>query len=316
MRTKTNTLIILLAALLISTPSFAKLYKWVDANGKISFSDKVPPSESRREREELNEHGRTIAIKDAAKTPEQIEQYKKIVALQKTQEKLLKAQLAKDNALLKTFQSEQDIDTLANSKFEMIKSHITIAQGQSDTLKKQLLLHQKAAANFERAGEKIPAKNVSNIESAQSQFDKNQREIDQFNQQQVDLSEQLVNDKTRFKILKSQPSATANIHSDTIPSLELGELPCNANNCDALWEKAQGFIAQQGAPILFTSESLALTKKPTLSKNRGLSLTKLKSDEQTIITLDIRCADSKGGKETCKNEETTRLIKSFNQLGD
>lgn len=70
----------------------------------------------------------------------------------------------------------------------MIKSHITISQGQSDTLKKQLLLHQKAAANFERAGKIIPAKNVSNIESAQGQFDKNQREIDQFNQQQVDLS--------------------------------------------------------------------------------------------------------------------------------
>jgi len=313
---KKNHLLILIL-ILFTLPNGAiagKLYKWVDENGKISFSDKVPPKDARREREELNETGRTIAVKDAAKTPQQIAQLKKIVALQQTQETLLQTQLAQDAALLKTFRSKEDIDALAKSKLEMIDSHISIADGQSEILKKQLILHQKAAANFERSGKAIPKKNVSNIESAQSQFDKNQHEIADFKRRKSQLAEQLANDKSRFHTLKTQSTETPRIHSETIPSLLLGELTCSTPSCDVLWAKAVSFIDKAGTKITYRSDNLILTKTPKLSKDRGISLTKIEDKNHTTVALDIRCADSKGGKATCKNEKTTQLVNEFNQL--
>ena len=73
--TKNYLLILTIILFSLSNSAIAgKLYKWIDENGEVSCSDKVPPKESRREREELNEKGRTIAVKDAAKTPEQIQQ--------------------------------------------------------------------------------------------------------------------------------------------------------------------------------------------------------------------------------------------------
>ena len=157
--TKNTFLILIITVLTFSNAANAgKLYRWVDENGKVSFSDKVPPKASRLEREELNEKGRTIAIKDAAKTPEQLQQLKKLNALKKQQAELLQKQVAQDEALLKTFQSEADIDALANSKFDMVDSHISIASSQSETLKKQLITHQQSAAEFERSGKKMPAK--------------------------------------------------------------------------------------------------------------------------------------------------------------
>lgn len=313
---KKNILLLLSIFFFISSSSAiaGKLYKWVDKNGKVSFSDKVPPEESRREREELNEEGRTIAVKDAAKTPEEIQRLKKIVALQKVQKELLQSQLAKDSALLKTFRTEEDIDTLANSKFEMIDSHITIATSQSETLKKQLILHQQAAANFERSGKKIPQKNLSNIESAQAQFDKNQREISEFGLQKIQLRKQLTADKLRFNTLKTQSPEAPNINSETIPSLFLGELKCNKDTCDTLWGKASSFISNSGAIITYQSDKLILTKTPRLSKDRGFSLTKVYNEHDVNIILDIRCADSKGGKATCKNKQTAELTEAFNQL--
>jgi len=313
--TKKNILILSIFLFTLSSSAIAgKLYKWVDENGKISFSDKVPPEESRREREELNEEGRTIAIKDAAKTPEQIQQFKRIAALQKNQQALLETQLALDSALLKTFRSEEDIDSLAKSKLEMIDSHITIATGQSETLKKQLILHQKAAANFERSGKKIPQKNLSNIESAQEQFDKNQREITEFDLQKIQLSKQLAKDKLRFNTLKTLSTETPSIHTGTISSLFLGELKCNEGDCEPVWGKALSFITNAGAIITYRSDKLILTKKPRLSKDRGFSLTKVNNKDGLNIILDIRCADSKGGKATCKSKQTAQLIEAFNQL--
>jgi len=193
MNKKSRALLLSLSLIFIfSTPTIAgKLYRWVDENGKVSFSDKVPPKYSRKEREELNEMGRTIAVKDAAKTPEQIKIFQRITQLRKVQQALLDKQREKDSALLKTFQTEADIDALAKSKSEMIKSHITIASGQSAILKKQLIVHQKVAANFERSGKEISQKTLDNIASAQAQFDKNQHEISQFNLQKKQLSEKL-----------------------------------------------------------------------------------------------------------------------------
>jgi len=294
--------------------SAGKLYRWVDENGRISFSDKVPPKYARKEHTQLSETGRTIAVKDAAKSTEQLALLKKINALQKTQQKLLAAQLAKDAALLKTFQSTSDIDALANSKSEMVQSHIVIASGQSATLKKQLILYQSVAANFERKGKKISKKSLDNIASARSQFDKNQREISEFEAQQKHINEQLLKDKARFEVLTKQGREKPSIHRETIPSLILGALPCSPNNCEMLWEKAQQFIQQQNAIVVYSSDELLLTKKPKLGKDRGLSLTKLQQNGQTTIMLDIRCANSPIGKRTCKDDVNRQLSESFQQL--
>jgi hypothetical protein len=78
---------------------------------------------------------------------------------------------------------------------------------------------------------------------------------------------------------------------------------------------AAEFISQKDAIVIFTSDNLVLTKTPRLSKDRGLSLTKVQSETSDLITLDIRCADSKGGKATCKNAQTAQLVDEFNQLG-
>ncbi|MEH6502338.1 MAG: DUF4124 domain-containing protein [Cycloclasticus sp.] len=317
--TKNIFLILAIVALTVSNFAYAgKLYRWVDENGKISFSDKVPPKESKRERDELDEKGRVIATKDAAKTPEQIQQLKRINDLQATKAKLLKAQLAQDSALLKTFQTKADIETLAKSKFDMIDSHITIAMGQSATLKNQLISQQQAAANFERRGKQIPEKTVSNIQSAKGQFDKNQNEIVNFKLQKKALEEQLSKDKLRFKILTTLSKETPSINTKTTPNLTLGEIACKANGCRDLWQKASDFVAQQeNTRITFTSDYLLLTAIPTFSRARGLSLTKINDDDgRTKILFDVRCANSKGGKETCKSEQTARLIEEFNRLDD
>jgi len=292
---KNHFALFMLCILLFSNPAFAgKLYKWVDENGEVSFSDKVPPKDARREREELNERGRTIAIKDAAKTPEQIQQLKKITALKITQQQLLETQLKQDAALLRTFQSTLDIDALAASKSGIIDSHIAIAIKQSDSLKKQLLVQQKAAAQFERSGKNIPAKTISNIESAQAQYDRNQLDISDFKLQKEQLAIQQAADKKRFNTLKSS-SKNPTLDDDSIPSLMLGELNCDIGHCKKLWQEASNFISRKSANII-------------------LSVTKIVGSEKTNIVLDIRCANSKGGKATCKNEQTTQLVGEFNAL--
>jgi len=291
-----------------------KLYKWVDESGNISFSDKVPPQDSRRKTEVLNKEGRVVDIKDAAKTPKQIMLLKEIKELQKVQKKLLKEQLKRDSALLKTFKRESDIDALANSKFKIIRSNISIALSQLEISKEQIALHQKSAAQFERQGKSIPKKIIKKINSSQAQLSKSQQDIVNLKQQEKRIAEQQTHDHDRLRSLQSLKSDGIEIHSDTVPNLLLGRLPCTPKNCNQLWEKANTFIATQGPTTTFSSSTLRLTKTPTFSKDIGLSLTKLKKENSNSIILDIRCANSKGGKTTCQSKKTASLIEAFNRL--
>ena len=315
---KTHHILLILLLSLLSIQAFAdKLYRWKDAQGNFYYSDQVPAQNASLEHTQLSESGRILTIKEAAKTPEQLQQLEKIEALQQVKKALLKKQLAEDSALLKTFQSLADIDAQVNGKINMLDSHIKITKSQSKTLKDQLITYQGHAANFERSGKKIPAKTLKNIASAQQQFDKNKAEVNTFKLQKQQLSLQQKEDKKRFKLLEQTPSKSLEIYQAGVHSLALGELSCQLQSCYKLWDKAKDFVKKNAqSKIIFESDHLLLTAPPKRNSERTLALTANKINDTTYITLDIMCINSLKGQLTCKNQQTLNLIQHFNQLGN
>jgi hypothetical protein len=313
---KLITILLMLAIIVASTHAIsAKLYRWKDANGEIYFSDKVPPSDAKKERTTLNESGRAISIKDAQKNPQEIAQLKKINALKKAQKVSLKKQLAEDSALLKTFQSTDDIESLTKGKLEMLDSQVKIISSQSTTLKNQLINYQKNAANYERSGKKISKKTISNITSAQNQYDKNLSEIVELKQKQTTLLKQLESDKTRFKLLEKKPINEPFVYSSGTPSLALGTLICKEGSCPTLWSKAKIFIETRAdTRITFESNTLVLTSSPKQSSDKTLTLFAQENSKVTVITLDIRCENNIKGRNICKDQEAHQLAEAFNNL--
>ena len=47
------------------------LYKWVDENGEIRYTDRMPQSASKRQHQTLNDQGIVINTKEAAKSSEE-----------------------------------------------------------------------------------------------------------------------------------------------------------------------------------------------------------------------------------------------------
>ena len=313
---KLITILLMLIIIAASTHAIsAKLYRWKDANGEIYFSDKVPPSDAKKERTTLNESGRAISIKDAQKNPQEIAQLKKINALKKAQKVSLKKQLAEDSALLKTFQSTDDIESLTKGKLEMLDSQVKIISSQSTTLKNQLINYQKNAANYERSGKKISKKTISNITSAQNQYDKNLSEIGELKQKQASLLQQLESDKTRFKLLEKKPINEPYVYSSGTPSLALGTLTCKNSSCPTLWNKAKAFVETRAdTKISFESNALVLTSSPKQSSDKTLTLFAQENNKTTVITLDIRCVNNIKGRNICKGREAHQLTEAFNNL--
>ena len=61
------------------TPAAAKLYKWVDEDGNVFYSDQIPPEQSTKRHQILDERGVVRESVRRAKTPEEIEEIRKPV---------------------------------------------------------------------------------------------------------------------------------------------------------------------------------------------------------------------------------------------
>ena len=58
----------------VFSSAHAGFYRWVDDDGTIHYSDSLPPKESQRKQDILNEHGRTVKSIAAPKTLGELEE--------------------------------------------------------------------------------------------------------------------------------------------------------------------------------------------------------------------------------------------------
>ncbi|HED17334.1 MAG TPA: DUF4124 domain-containing protein [Gammaproteobacteria bacterium] len=152
--------IVLTAALLGSNmvDSHAEkiMYRWVDENGKVFYSDQVPPSESKQERAILNRQGRKIDTLERAKTQEEFAEAKRQAILAEERRKRDAALAAYDRMLRKTYHEEEDLFHRRDSNLQTIDNLIQIAQSTIESQTSELQKLQNRAADFERNGRFAP----------------------------------------------------------------------------------------------------------------------------------------------------------------
>ena len=142
------------AALCIATGSAvaAPLYKWVDEDGQIRYSDRLPPTQVRKEHQQLNSQGVVVTTKEAAKSEEQIAaeaEAKRQQELQAAEQaRLDELQHKKDQVLLLTFSSENELTLARDDRLEVLDSVIRLITNSIEKTQTQLSeLEASAEAN-------------------------------------------------------------------------------------------------------------------------------------------------------------------------
>lgn len=310
----------LLTALLIinSHALFANnLIRWVDETGKVHYSDQVPPSKSKLRRETLNKQGYVVKITEAAKTREQRELDRKLKKLRKRMEKIVSKKKSRDQVLLTSFRSVEDIRQRLYEKLWALTTLQNIAQGNLKRVKKQLQSQRKLAAAHERDGREVPENLLKSIESTDGQIKLAQFEMakliekKQLEQKNYDV------DIDRF-IYLTQPRDGQYISPDDQPELiadtDLGLFICkNEKQCDDAWDYAYTYVNKKSTTkIDIAAENLTMSYAPAKDSDMSVSVAKLRSDDEpTKIFLDIRCRKSLAGDLLCSNSKASDIRSAF-----
>jgi len=201
--------ILLLAAVALPvTDALAQqLYRWVDENGVVHYGDRVPPEYADRDRAILNPHGVVIATEEGALTKEELE------ALQRQREQEAaalnaRAEIARrDRMLLETYLSVADIESLRDSRLEMLESQVTVTQIYLADLNERLTKLRADAARYKPYSDRedapeIPEQLAREIENVETSIASYEQTIERTRDEQARLRAQFDSDIERFKQLK------------------------------------------------------------------------------------------------------------------
>ena len=188
--------------LLTSHPLMAsELFRWVDENGAIHYSDQIPPSQAKQPRAELAPDGRTTRKINVFKSKEERLREQQALIEQLRQKRLREKEIAQDRALLTTFSSLDEIDALYANRLRDLDSY---TESNRRKLKKTRDLLEKTIKRriwYQARDYTVPRQVATNIKEYKQQIATYELLIARNTKKRAKLEKQFAHDKSRFKLL-------------------------------------------------------------------------------------------------------------------
>ena len=170
---------------------------WTDKSGQRMCGDRVPPEYAGQKRE-LMQGGRVVGTVSAAKTPEEIAEEKR--KKQEAEEAQKRADY--DRALLETFRSAKDIESMRDERIALLDSRIYAAEKNSATTDKTLETLRARAAARTKDGKQIDAKLAQQIKQYERDQKQNQRSIERNTKERAEIERKFNADLARYYELR------------------------------------------------------------------------------------------------------------------
>ena len=170
---------------------------WTDKSGQRMCGDRVPPEYAGQKRE-LMKDGRVVGTVSAAKTPEEIAEEKR-----KKQEAVEAQKRADyDRALLETYRSAKDIESMRDERIALLDSRIYAAEKNSATTDQTLATLRGRAEALTKDGKKVDAKLAQQIKQYERDQKQNRRSIERNTKERADIELKFNADLARYYELR------------------------------------------------------------------------------------------------------------------
>jgi len=301
--------------------AFAKqIYRWVDENGNVLFSDQIPPQHAKHRRESLNQNARVIEVVDKQKTKAQRDLEKRLARLRKQQEEIIRKQKIRDKVLLTTFRSTDDMESALKGKMLTLDGQRKVMRSNLFRLEKQRKQQQQRAAQHERDGRKTPEKLLEDIVASKDQITRMSDEVAKQDEKKKRVRKKLESEIARYVFLTQSRAKYKDLSRESAQSkaeVELGLYFCaTIKICDKAWLHAKEFVYTYSATEFYIeSDQLIMSQEPEKRKDYSLSVSRQKGkDNKQQLFLDIRCHHSSVGRDLCQGEEIRRIRHLFSDF--
>ena len=185
------------------------LYKWIDEDGQIRYSDRLPAAQVRKKHHQLNTQGVVLNTTEAAKSEAELAAEAaaklKLEKEQAIQARLDEEQNKKDQVLLLTFSNEKELGLARNDRIEVLDSVIQLIS-KSIIATQQTLDELQASAdeNYLSQGKEVPGGLAQKIEHFTRKKESRSAQLDSKMLEKEKINEQYEIDLARYRLLKAE----------------------------------------------------------------------------------------------------------------
>ena len=122
----------------------AKVYRWVDAQGVVHYSDQIPVDQAPADRQVLNQYGVPVRSEQGAMSQAELDAEKRAAA----EREAARAAAERDAVLLSTYLSVDEIEALRNRRMELMQGQISLTENYLLSLNERREKLQKEASAF------------------------------------------------------------------------------------------------------------------------------------------------------------------------
>lgn len=183
-----------------------RLYKWVDANGKVQYSDKPPMQPAEKGMTEINSRGMVVKQIEGALTPEQKAAREAAAEQKKLDDQKLAEAKRRDRALADSFNNVREIDAIRDRNLEQVQASIKSDQQRLDATNRRLDVFEKQVSAMEAKKKKVPDDLRADIDSTKAEAVKLAANMKKKQDEIQQIKDKAEADKQRLVELKG-PSA-------------------------------------------------------------------------------------------------------------
>lgn len=180
-----------------------KVYRWVDENGDVHYSDSIPAKYRDRPKDVLDDTGITIGMIEGKKTEEQLEQARIEKEIREAKEKQLQA----DRALLATYLSVDEIVMHRDRRVELFQAQSRVTELYLRNLERRLQKLRDEASRYQPYSEDTNAPMIDeglaeDLRKTKDTINRHQRNLKKYEVDERQIMARFDGDIARFKTLK------------------------------------------------------------------------------------------------------------------
>lgn len=305
------------AALLVPGLSDARVYRWVDEQGVVHYTDQMPPTQVDKGHTALSDKGIPLETVPPAQTLDELQRERELKRLRAEQERLVEQQRAADRVLLSSFRSVDDLIMARDGKLASVDVVIGVARGNIRREQERLAQLRSEAADLERAGKPIP----SHLEEGMAKSERAIRDaystIVERERQKEEIRVEFERDHKRFRQLKEIPDDRAQVPEDpSRPALSNLVGCAGKEQCARLWARAVAYVREHATtPVQTAGPNILITAAPKTSEDLSLALSLIPDpgEKSASLFLDMQCKSTGSADLDCRDERVLRVLDGFRQ---
>lgn len=182
-----------------------KLYRWVDKEGVVHYTDSVPPEYAELDRDILNKQGVRVGGEEGVRTEEERAEEARVLAEAEAEREAKAAAARRDQILLDTYLSVEEIELLRDRRVELLEARIKVTEQYLNNLRKRMVDLDRESKEYRPntpEGRPMPANLALDIQRTTGAINLYEGTLSTTRNEQGRWRERFAADITRFRQLK------------------------------------------------------------------------------------------------------------------